>query len=159
MIRRPPRSTLIPYTTLFRSAPDRVALALFFAALIGGIFVALTPPPSTQRTITLGASPGTVVMLSMRLPKTALAPLLDLAAPAIEETPIAEATPSPVEPEPEITIAAVDAREMETDATPEATRPPVEPQPRPEIIVPPVHHTAMEPAPPPAITHAPLPPR
>src|SRR3712207_9127955 len=28
MIRRPPRSTLFPYTTLFRSAPDRLARAL-----------------------------------------------------------------------------------------------------------------------------------
>src|SRR3712207_7136454 len=27
MIRRPPRSTLFPYTTLFRSEPDRPALA------------------------------------------------------------------------------------------------------------------------------------
>ncbi|MCH7555238.1 MAG: hypothetical protein IIC08_04510, partial [Proteobacteria bacterium] len=89
---------------------------LFFAALIGGVFVALTPAPSTQRTITLGASggesPGTVVLLSMRLPTPALAPPLDLAAPVIEETPIAEATPSPVEPEPEITIAAVETPEM-----------------------------------------------
>src|SRR3989441_13103127 len=30
MIRRPPRSTLFPYTTLFRSAADAVALALGF---------------------------------------------------------------------------------------------------------------------------------
>src|SRR3712207_6955672 len=28
MIRRPPRSTLFPYTTLFRSADDRLALVL-----------------------------------------------------------------------------------------------------------------------------------
>src|SRR2546426_4887130 len=28
MIRRPPRSTLFPYTTLFRSAPDGTSLAL-----------------------------------------------------------------------------------------------------------------------------------
>src|SRR2546426_11722566 len=28
MIRRPPRSTLFPYTTLFRSLPERVHLAL-----------------------------------------------------------------------------------------------------------------------------------
>src|SRR5258708_21225706 len=27
MIRRPPRSTLFPYTTLFRSIPDRLAVA------------------------------------------------------------------------------------------------------------------------------------
>src|SRR3712207_3209549 len=28
MIRRPPRSTLFPYTTLFRSAPDRLGIGL-----------------------------------------------------------------------------------------------------------------------------------
>ena len=111
---------------------------LFFAALIGGVFVALTPAPSTQRTITLGAlgeSPGTVVLLSMRLPTPALAPPLDLAAPVIEETPIAEATPSPVEPESEITVAAVDTPEMEPEAVPEATPLLVEPEPEPEITV------------------------
>src|SRR2546430_8170641 len=32
MIRRPPRSTLFPYTTLFRSAPSRDALARRFCA-------------------------------------------------------------------------------------------------------------------------------
>ena len=83
----------------------------------------------------LGESPGTVVLLSMRLPTPALAPPLDLAAPVIEETPIAEATPSPVEPEPEITIAAVETAEVEPEAVPEATPPPVEPEPEPEITV------------------------
>src|SRR5258707_9960916 len=29
MIRRPPRSTLFPYTTLFRSPPDRLAVTVF----------------------------------------------------------------------------------------------------------------------------------
>src|SRR5260221_4830903 len=39
MIRRPPRSTLFPYTTLFRSDPNgRSALLLVdFAALAGGV--------------------------------------------------------------------------------------------------------------------------
>lgn len=97
-------------------------------------------------------------MLSMRLPKTALAPLLDLAAPAIEETPIAEATPSPVEPEPEITIAAVDADEMETEAIPEAAPPPVEPQPEPEIIVAAVEASEMEPEAAPEATPPPVEP-
>src|SRR5256885_11805856 len=32
MIRRPPRSTLFPYTTLFRSYPPHVGLARFLAA-------------------------------------------------------------------------------------------------------------------------------
>src|SRR5256885_6897336 len=36
MIRRPPRSTLFPYTTLFRSKPDRVELAKKLGAEHGG---------------------------------------------------------------------------------------------------------------------------
>ena len=134
---------------------------LFFAALIGGVFVALTPAPSTQRTITLGAageSPGTVVLLSMRLPTPALAPALDLAAPVIEETPIAEATPSPVEPAPEITVAAVEIPEMEPEAVPEATPPPVEPEPAPEIIVAAVDTPEMEPEAVPEATPPPVDP-
>src|SRR5690242_20976103 len=35
MIRRPPRSTLFPYTTLFRSGLGRVALAKFSAHFTG----------------------------------------------------------------------------------------------------------------------------
>src|SRR5256885_10312705 len=43
MIRRPPRSTLFPYTTLFRSLPVRNANRAFFTfmASLGGVFVAL----------------------------------------------------------------------------------------------------------------------
>src|SRR6266496_5380500 len=36
MIRRPPRSTLFPYTTLFRSELDRIGPALFLEYLCGG---------------------------------------------------------------------------------------------------------------------------
>src|SRR3712207_7226821 len=36
MIRRPPRSTLFPYTTLFRSAPTGVLLVIQYSALIQG---------------------------------------------------------------------------------------------------------------------------
>src|SRR2546426_5845460 len=36
MIRRPPRSTLFPYTTLFRSAPGTKADLYFFDLAIGG---------------------------------------------------------------------------------------------------------------------------
>src|SRR6266436_7392072 len=32
MIRRPPRSTLFPYTTLFRSLPDPLVLTFYFSA-------------------------------------------------------------------------------------------------------------------------------
>src|SRR5256885_10178319 len=43
MIRRPPRSTLFPYTTLFRSLPVRNANRAFFTfmASLGGVFAAL----------------------------------------------------------------------------------------------------------------------
>src|SRR3989441_5921264 len=38
MIRRPPRSTLFPYTTLFRSRDERVFVLGEDVGLIGGIF-------------------------------------------------------------------------------------------------------------------------
>src|SRR5438270_6430043 len=47
MIRRPPRSTLFPYTTLFRSAGARTQAAESFAELVRDAFVldlALAPP-------------------------------------------------------------------------------------------------------------------
>src|SRR3712207_7417687 len=39
MIRRPPRSTLFPYTTLFRSAPGFREPALRYAVLVTGVQV------------------------------------------------------------------------------------------------------------------------
>src|SRR3712207_8174922 len=39
MIRRPPRSTLFPYTTLFRSIEERVAVAVFFWTLPSAVQV------------------------------------------------------------------------------------------------------------------------
>src|SRR2546430_12829040 len=39
MIRRPPRSTLFPYTTLFRSPADRAVIEEFMAALDDGLNV------------------------------------------------------------------------------------------------------------------------
>src|SRR5256885_11235963 len=38
MIRRPPRSTLFPYTTLFRSAPMMRNLMRFYRSARGGLF-------------------------------------------------------------------------------------------------------------------------
>src|SRR3712207_8691819 len=40
MIRRPPRSTLFPYTTLFRSEEYSVAEVLLYAVLVYGVVVA-----------------------------------------------------------------------------------------------------------------------
>src|SRR3712207_7959126 len=48
MIRRPPRSTLFPYTTLFRSDLDGIAAAAG-PGLIGGVLVGLT----TAKTLAL----------------------------------------------------------------------------------------------------------
>src|SRR3712207_7462391 len=47
MIRRPPRSTLLPYTTLFRSAMAIVAVIVL--AVIGGMVVFLKPSDSVAR--------------------------------------------------------------------------------------------------------------
>src|SRR3712207_8943459 len=41
MIRRPPRSTLFPYTTLFRSASLLAWIFSFFALRVSGIFFSL----------------------------------------------------------------------------------------------------------------------
>src|SRR2546430_8807618 len=42
MIRRPPRSTLFPYTTLFRSLPIITIIGIEAAFLIGGLIVTET---------------------------------------------------------------------------------------------------------------------
>src|SRR5256886_15027446 len=42
MIRRPPRSTLFPYTTLFRSPRDSVSLATLGAVFLNDIAIAQT---------------------------------------------------------------------------------------------------------------------
>src|SRR3712207_7474106 len=43
MIRRPPRSTLFPYTTLFRSLASRLALVALAAAIALGALHAVAP--------------------------------------------------------------------------------------------------------------------
>src|SRR3712207_8618159 len=54
MIRRPPRSTLFPYTTLFRS--DRATLTALAAALVGLVLlVGLTACASAGTAVLLGA--------------------------------------------------------------------------------------------------------
>src|SRR2546428_5020045 len=52
MIRRPPRSTLFPYTTLFRSLGRAAALGILIA-----VFLALTDWPLALRIFALGALP------------------------------------------------------------------------------------------------------
>src|SRR2546422_5166605 len=44
MIRRPPRSTLFPYTTLFRSAVSELRIPLLVVAVRPGLLVRRLPP-------------------------------------------------------------------------------------------------------------------
>src|SRR3712207_8396532 len=55
-MRRPPRSTLFPYTTLFRSGRRRLALGLLAVAVVAELFAASAPagfrdaiPPDAYR--------------------------------------------------------------------------------------------------------------
>src|SRR2546430_15861153 len=62
MIRRPPRSTLFPYTTLFRSGPGEWAAAAIVQAGPGTVSVpaAATVPSSFAVTATAGTTSGDV---------------------------------------------------------------------------------------------------
>src|SRR3712207_8506162 len=68
MIRRPPRSTLCPYTTRSRSAPDELVVA----ELVRGLEVVEVPTSivKTQTTRTAGgrSAPGAPVELSIVIP-------------------------------------------------------------------------------------------
>src|SRR2546430_10845759 len=71
MIRRPPRSTLFPYTTLFRSAVPLVAAAVpvsrsFHVPLhyVAGVFAGVLPALLTAATV------GLVVPIAMQLGST-----------------------------------------------------------------------------------------
>src|SRR5256885_6502271 len=62
MIRRPPRSTLFPYTTLFRSAPHVVALlpllnAAALRLVFRAVFLRLDHPGFLARAFLSGATP------------------------------------------------------------------------------------------------------
>src|SRR3712207_9115845 len=76
MIRRPPRSTLFPYPTLFRSGPGPLAVALD-APLLGA--------PAGQRRVPVGRA------RRLAVPVVPLADLLDdeFAGPAGDTTPTA----------------------------------------------------------------------
>src|SRR2546428_13755309 len=65
MIRRPPRSTLFPYTTLFRSGVDAVFENIADPALWPGAFNSLAPG---GRLVTVGAHGGGLVTLRVRRP-------------------------------------------------------------------------------------------
>src|SRR3712207_7150144 len=55
MIRRPPRSTLFPYTTLFRSRALAYALGAFYVTY-GGALALFSPPESRMMFFVGGAS-------------------------------------------------------------------------------------------------------
>src|SRR2546426_2475120 len=49
MIRRPPRSTLFPYTTLFRSTYVISAALIFYILTIAGVYVLRAKRPDAER--------------------------------------------------------------------------------------------------------------
>src|SRR5258705_1333038 len=55
MIRRPPRSTLFPYTTLFRSARCRLSIEAHSASCGGLLAKALSPVPRARSRVPGGA--------------------------------------------------------------------------------------------------------
>src|SRR3712207_8509499 len=64
MIRRPPRSTLFPYTTLFRSNPTRAALERALGELEGGFGTAFASGmAATHALLTAVTSAGAHVVL------------------------------------------------------------------------------------------------
>src|SRR3712207_7434339 len=72
MIRRPPRSTLFPYTTLFRSGLRDAFLACGAAGLLGGVLVlwlvrAEAPSPRGGGETAAGRTPATADRKSTRL--------------------------------------------------------------------------------------------
>src|SRR2546430_11448782 len=63
MIRRPPRSTLFPYTTLFRS-------------LFGGHCVAMYERTDTETALTSGAAPGAPQVITFHIERTVHGPVI-----------------------------------------------------------------------------------
>src|SRR3712207_7921029 len=59
MIRRPPRSTLFPYTTLFRSRPSPARWATGWTAARGGGRTSSTSPRTCSLTSSRAATPAT----------------------------------------------------------------------------------------------------
>src|SRR3712207_2675169 len=57
MIRRPPRSTLFPYTTLFRSAVQRIVEGIEVEESVGRYCVALVDATRFHQHLLVGASP------------------------------------------------------------------------------------------------------
>src|SRR3712207_7506259 len=70
MIRRPPRSTLFPYTTLFRSNPDRISPSSsgssqrdFCSSVPKSIRVSMLPVSGAPQLVTSGAMAGDQPMI------------------------------------------------------------------------------------------------
>src|SRR3712207_8557584 len=73
MIRRPPRSTLFPYTTLFRSGQGRRLLRLAGGAVLGGAagaaLLLLTPSDAFERIVPWLIGGAAVALLVQRPPR------------------------------------------------------------------------------------------
>src|SRR2546430_16649061 len=88
MIRRPPRSTLFPYTTLFRSAPERVVPLVAYLAgpdaervtgevfVVHGDVVAVLAPPAVRASFRAAGGSWSAAEL-----RSALAPLFTVDPP------------------------------------------------------------------------------
>src|SRR3989442_11298114 len=84
MIRRPPRSTLFPYTTLFRSGRDRPAASLFqsvsgrhrdhLARKLGQFVLLVAADRSEEHTSELQSRPHLVCRLLLEKKKTKIYP-------------------------------------------------------------------------------------
>src|SRR5439155_27250456 len=66
MIRRPPRPTLFPYTTLFRSWPLSVCTAAFGTSVVACAAAGASFAPASRRNVTLTRSEGHTSELQSR---------------------------------------------------------------------------------------------
>src|SRR2546430_12419409 len=95
MIRRPPRSTLFPYTTLFRSWPDVVALSPVVETRVQrgvtlGLMYDISPDHqrSEEHTSELQSQSNLVCRLLLEKQKHALQPQLHVTLPAPPTAPL-----------------------------------------------------------------------
>src|SRR5258708_12159458 len=65
MIRRPPRSTLFPYTTLFRSSSKKYHPFLYWLVILSTSTAGTTMSDYMDRTLGLGYAKGSLILLTI----------------------------------------------------------------------------------------------